>query len=126
MRRAAVVLLVQIALLGSVSTTAMEVDGDVMRSIDETVKSLDSNVTLHDVKAASAEAKELAELFVQIEAHYAKKGDAADAVEFSRQTRLLVAQTLTALLAQDFDTAADAVGALTKSCKTCHNVYKKE
>jgi len=102
-----------------------EVDSDLMRNIEDTTKSLDSNLSLKDAKSASAEAKELAALFAQVEEFYTRKGDAADAVGFSRKTHDLAEEVLKAIDAGDYGTASTSVVALTRSCKSCHEVYKK-
>jgi cytochrome c556 len=126
MRRLLFLLLIQLAWLAPAGSAQIEVDDDLMRNIEDTMKSLDSNVSLKDTRAAAAEARELAQLFVQIEAYYARKGDTPDAVDYSRKSHDLVAQVLRAVEAQDFDTASDAVGQFVKSCKACHQVYKKD
>jgi hypothetical protein len=126
LRRALALLALQAALLGAVGSAEVEVDGDLMRSIDDTVKSLDSNVSLKAGKAAAAEAKELAGLFAQIEVYYVRKRDAQHAVELSRKSMELAAQVAQAVEAEDFDTAADAVSGFIRACKACHNIYKKD
>ncbi len=118
----------QFALLGSAlcAAAAVDVDGDLMRGVDDTAKSLDSNVAQKDGKAALADARSLVETFARIEAHYGQKPETADAVGFAHHTQELAAQALKAIEAQDFDAAGDAVAQLTRSCKTCHEVYKKD
>ena len=118
--------IVQLALLGTGLCAADDVDGDLMRGIDDTAKSLDSNVAQKDARAAAADAKSLVETFAHIESHYGEKPETADAVGFAHHTQDLAAQALKAIEAQDFDTAGDAVARLTRSCKTCHEVYKKD
>ena len=95
MRKTFLVLLAQFALLGTVASAPVDIDADLMRGIDDTAKSLDSNVAQKDGKDAAAEARELVDTFTRIEA-------------------------------QDFDAAGDAVSQLTRSCKSCHDVYKKD
>jgi cytochrome c556 len=124
MRQLLIFLALQGALLGSVLCASFEIDADLMRGIEDTAKSLDSNVSQKDAKAV-AEAKELAELFAQIEAYYTRKGGADDAIGFSRNSHALALRAQKAAESQDFDGAADAVGELIRSCKTCHKVYKK-
>ena len=120
--------LLQFALLGTglCAVEAVDVDGDLMRGIDDTAKSLDSEVAQKDAKAALADARSLVETFARIESHYGQKAETADAVGFARHTQELAAQALKAIEAQDFDAAGDAVNQLTRSCKTCHEVYKKD
>lgn len=102
------------------------VDGDLMRGIDETVKSLDSDVATQNADAAVAEAKELVEAFTQVEAYYAAKPDGADGAEFARKVRELAQQVQQRTQAHDFGPAGESVDALTRSCKACHKVYRKE
>ncbi len=104
----------------------VDVDGDLMRGIDDTAKSLDSDVAQKDAKAAAAEARSLVETFSKVQSHYGEKPDTADAVGFARKSQELAAQALKAIEASDFDAAGDAVAQLTRSCKNCHDVYKKD
>ena len=126
MRKTLLVLLAQFALLGTVASAPVDIDADLMRGIDDTAKSLDSNVAQKDGKDAAAEARELVDTFTRIEAHYAATPDTADAVGFAHKTQELASQALKAIEAQDFDAAGDAVSQLTRSCKSCHDVYKKD
>jgi cytochrome c556 len=114
------------ALAGSALCATFDVDGDLMRGIDDTAKSLDSNVAQKDAKAAAADARSLVETFAHIESHYGEKPETADAVGFAHHSQELAAQALKAIEAQDFDVAGDAVNQLTRSCKTCHEIYKKD
>ena len=115
-----------LAMAGSALCATFDVDGDLMRGIDDTAKSLDSNVAQKDAKAAAADAKSLVETFAHIESHYGEKPETADAVGFAHHTQDLAAQALKAIEAQDFDAANEAVAQLTRSCKACHEVYKKD
>ena len=116
----------QLAFLGSALCATFDVDGDLMRGIDDTAKSLDSNVAQKDAKAAAADARSLVDTFAHVESHYAEKPETADAVSFAHHTQELAAQTLKAIEANDFDAAGDSVAQLTRSCKSCHEVYKKD
>jgi hypothetical protein len=120
--------LVQAALLGAAGSAEadVEVDGDMMRGIEDTAKSLDSNVALKAGKAALADARELAALFVRIEAYYKRKSDAPHAVDLSRKSHQLAAQVVKAVEGQDFDTASDSVNEFIRACKACHDLYKKD
>ena len=120
--------ILQFTLLGTAlcAADAVDVDGDLMRGIDDTAKSLDSDVAQKDAKAALADARSLVETFARIESHYGQKPGTADAVGFAHRTQELAAQALKAIEAQDYDAAGEAVHQLTRSCKTCHEVYKKD
>ena len=116
----------QLALAGSALCAPFDVDGDLMRGIDDTAKSLDSNVAQKDAKAAADDARSLVDTFARIESHYGEKPETADAVGFAHQTQALAAQALKAIEANDFAAAGDAVARLTRSCRNCHEVYKKD
>ena len=118
--------LVALALAGAAFSEGVDVDGDLMRGIDDTAKSLDSDVAMKDAKAAAADARSLVETFAKVESHYGQKQETADAVGFAHHTQELAAQALKAIEANDFDAASDAVAQLTRSCKNCHEVYKKD
>ncbi len=117
---------VSLAVATNALCAGFDVDGDLMRGIDDTAKDLDSNVAQKDAKAAAADARSLVETFSHIEAHYGEKPETADAVGFAHHTQELAAQALKAIEANDFDAANTAVEQLTRSCKTCHEVYKKD
>jgi soluble cytochrome b562 len=116
----------QLALLGSALCATFDVDADLMRGIDDAAKSLDSDVAQKDARAAAADARSLVDTFAHVESHYAEKPETADAVGFAHRTQELAAQALKAIEASDFDAAGDSVAQLTRSCKTCHEVYKKD
>jgi hypothetical protein len=118
--------LLSLALAGAAFSEGIDVDGDLMRGIDDTAKSLDSDVAMKDDKAAAADARSLVETFARIESHYGEKSETADAVGFAHRTQELAAQALKAIEAKDFDAAGEAVNQLTRSCKNCHEVYKKD
>ena len=113
-------------LAGVAASADVDVDGDLMRGIDDTAKSLDSDVAMKDAKAAAADARSLVETFAKVESHYGQKQETADAVGFAHHTQELAAQALKAIEANDFDAASDAVAQLTRSCRNCHEVYKKD
>ena len=60
MRRMLVVA-AQALLAGSALCATFDIDADLMRGIDDTAKSLDSNVAQRDAKAAGADARSLVE-----------------------------------------------------------------
>jgi cytochrome c556 len=46
-------------------------------------------------------------------------------VELAQRSRTPTARILQSLSPKDFDTATNSATALSRSCKTCHNFYKK-
>jgi len=125
MRKAIAVAAALLALAGSVRSAEDELDTDLMQSIEDSNKSLASNIGIKDGKGASTDAKDLTEMFAKVEAFYVKKGDAADAVDLSKKSLDLSGQILKQIAAKDFDTATDTATTLSRTCKTCHNFYKK-
>lgn len=101
-----------------------EIDQDFMHALEDTTKSLDSNVAQKDLKASMADIKEIEGSMKQVEAFYVKKGNAADAVDFARKTGGFASEVEKSIAAHDFDAASDSVSSLVHSCKSCHDVYK--
>lgn len=113
-------------LAGAVISAEVKIDDDFMRTVEDTNKSLASNIALHDVKASTLDAKELETMFAQVEAFYVKKGDAQDGVDLSHKSKELAIEITQLVAAKDFDTANERASALSRTCKTCHNFYKKD
>jgi cytochrome c556 len=101
-----------------------EMDTDLMQTIDDTTKSVTSNIDLRKKQAADEDAHALQKLLSQVEVFYETRHDKADAVEFAR-TSLEIANRLQKLLTdKDFEGAARAANELSRSCRSCHDVYK--
>ena len=109
----------------SVLAAAADLTADDMREAEETLHNLDSRISLQDRKALD-DAKELARYFQQVEGHFSAKADATRGVEFARKSREHAAAIVKAVEAEDYDKAQDRLSDLTRSCKTCHEVYKKK
>jgi hypothetical protein len=105
---------------------AVELDTDLMQNIDDTNKSLASNIATRDGKAAIADAKSMNDMFGTVETYFVQKGDAANAVELTKQSRELTLAIVNAVAANDYDAATDAATTLSRTCKKCHTFYKKE
>lgn len=113
-----------IAVLITTTVLAAELTADNMRDAEDTLHNLDSRISLQDKKALD-DAKELATYFKQVEAHFSAKPDASKGVEFSRKSQAHANAIVTAVEAGNYDAAMDHLSDLTRSCKTCHEVYKK-
>lgn len=123
MRSFIAVLLITFGVICGAASAQFEITADDMRDIEDTFKSLDSNVVLKDKKAA-AEARELVAYFQKVEGHYATQPDKASGVGFARKTHELASQLAAAVEAGNFDAASEAASQLPRSCKACHDVYK--
>ena len=97
-----------------------------MQVMDDRNKSLSSNLAQINAKGALEDAKQLEEMFVEVEDYFAHKSNANDAVDWSKQSREL-ASTITKYVASNvFDHASESAATLSKTCKTCHRIYKKK
>ncbi len=121
-------LLIATALL-TLATVALpaedELDIDLMQSIEDTNRSLASNIAVKAGPPAVADAHALNEMFGHVEDFYQRKGDAPDAVELARKSRALAQRIQAQLAAPDFEAATDTATQLSRTCKTCHSFYKK-
>lgn len=114
-----------LVLTSSVKSAQAEMDIDLMQAIEDTNKSLASNIAIKDHKASTADAKELEQMFSKVETYFVEKGDAPDAVDLSKKSRELSLEIVKAVTAQDFDKATDAATTISRTCRTCHTFYKK-
>ncbi|MBS1130989.1 MAG: hypothetical protein H6R16_1991 [Proteobacteria bacterium] len=112
-------------LAGSVISAQIEVDDDFMRTVEDTNKSLANNIALKNVAAGTGDAKELEAMFAMVEAFYAAKGDAHDAITITQKSKALSHEIGSLLNAKDFDNANLKATDLSRACKDCHNFYKK-
>lgn len=114
-----------LVLTSGVKSAQAELDIDLMQAIEDTNKSLASNIAIKDQKASTADAKELEQMFSKVETYFVEKGDAPDAVDLSKKSRELSLEIVKAVTAQDFDTATNAATTMSRNCRTCHTFYKK-
>lgn len=125
MYKRTLVFLTAALLSGSVLSSINKIEDDFMQTVEDTNKSLANNVALKDAKGATSDAKELEQMFAQVEDYYLRKGDAQDAVQLSRKSRDLSVEITKLVSTKDFDTAEQKASELSRACKSCHNFYKK-
>lgn len=126
MHKAFAFLAATLTLAGTVSSATPELGMEVMQSIDDINKSLSSNIALRDARATLSDAKELDELFTQVEAHFSARSDAANAVELTKKSRVLAQAIIKSVSSSNFEAATEAATDLSRTCRTCHTFYKKE
>ena len=114
-----------VLLSGSVWSAQTELDTDLMQAIEDANKSLSSNIALKGEKAATANAKELEDMFSKVEAYFVAKGEAGDAVTLSKKSKDLTVEIVKSITAKDFDSATNSATVLSRTCRTCHTFYKK-
>lgn len=124
--RKVIVALSLLAVIGGVVRAAEgEVDMDLMQTIEDTNKSLASNVAVQDAAGSTRDAQELHQLFQTVEAYYVKRGDAPDAVELARKSLDLTSSIVKSVGTKDFTAASESATALSRTCRACHTFYKK-
>jgi len=126
MQRTLIVFGAVLAASAGLAFAAVELDTDLMQNIDDTNKSLASNIALKDGRAAIADAKSMNTMFGTVETYFVQKGDAANAVDLTKKSRELTLTIVNAVTSGDYDAATDAATTLSRTCKTCHTFYKKE
>jgi hypothetical protein len=115
------------ALAASVMAAELDLsdfDDDLMQSMDDAVKELDSNVGGQDAKASLANAAVLGEGFAWAEKYFAAKPEAPLGAGFAREGKEHLAALVQAIEAGKFDDASNSVRAVVKTCKACHEAYK--
>jgi hypothetical protein len=99
-------------------------DDDLMRSMDDAVKELDSNVGGQDAKASLANAAVLQEGLAWAEKYFDAKPEAPLGAGYAREGKEHLASLVQAVEAGDFDAAANNVRAVVRTCRACHEAYK--
>lgn len=115
-----------VALLTAISNSYAVVDEDFMQTVEDTHKSLTSNLAVQNAESSAADAKLLEGYFAEIEAHFAQKGDAPDGVELSKTSRALATEVLKTVETKDFDAAARQSSEIGRKCKECHKLYNND
>jgi hypothetical protein len=110
---------------GAAWSAEAELDSDWMQSIEDTNKNLSSNIALKNAPGATADARELGQMFGKVEAFFVAKGDAHDAVDLSKKSVQLTGDIVKSVSASDFDAATHAATDLSRTCRTCHTFCKK-
>ena len=121
---AAGVLLTLAASVMAAELDLSDFDDDLMRSMDDAVKELDSNVGGQDAKASLANAAVLQDGFAWAEKYFTAKPEAPLGAGYAREGRDHLAELVKALEAGNFDAATGNVRAVVKTCKACHEAYK--
>ena len=97
---------------------------DWMQRIDDGSQYLQRNIAARDVAAATLSAREIEELYGLMEKFFEKRGEAADAVRWSREGRDWAARAQADLAAKRFDSARRNALAIAHGCRDCHYHYK--
>ena len=99
-------------------------DDELMQSMDDAIKELDSNVGGQDAKASLANVEVLREGLAWAEKYFAAKPEAPRGAGFAREGQEHLARVVQSIEAGNFDAASNGVRAVVRSCKACHEAYK--
>ena len=95
-----------------------------MQRIDRRSQSVQRNLAAGDANTASADAREIGELYGSMEAYFSRKDNADNAVKLSREGRELAATVVRSVAAKDFAAASKAAVSIARACRACHLDYK--
>ena len=115
-------------LAGPAGSAPTELSVDTMQAIEDLNKSLASNIALRDTRGSTSDAKELDTLFAEVDSSQrrARTRSRCPRRRARCRRRALALQIVRLVEARDFAAATDAATDLARTCKTCHNFYKKE
>lgn len=99
-------------------------DDDLMRTMDDTNKYLEPDINAKNAKSAREGVDVILQGLKWTEDYFAHKGGVDDGVKLAQEGQVLAQDILTALDKNDFDKAAASARALTKNCRSCHDLYK--
>ena len=97
---------------------------DWMQRIDDGSQDLQRHIAARDVPAARDAAREIEELYALMEVFFEKRGEAADAVRWSREGREFAQRAQAELAAGRFPAAKRHALAIAHGCRDCHFHYK--
>ena len=99
-------------------------DDTLMRSMDDAIKDLDSNLGGQDATASLANTQVLSEGLAWAEKYFANKPEAPLGAGYAREGKEHLAALTQSLEAGNFDAASNNVRAVVRTCKSCHEAYK--
>ena len=113
-----------LVLAGTVNLDLSDFNDDVMRGLDDTMKTLDSDIATRNVKSVAADTQSIRESLSWAQDYFAKKGNLDDAVRWAKQGQDLAEAITKSTQESDFDTSLAKYDSLVKTCRACHDVYK--
>lgn len=99
-------------------------DDTLMRSMDDAIKDLDSNLGGQDATASLSNTQVLSEGLAWAEKYFAGKQEAPLGAGYAREGQQHLRTVVQSIEARDFDAASNNLRSVVRSCKTCHEAYK--
>ncbi|MGZ5819073.1 MAG: hypothetical protein ACXWJD_10035 [Burkholderiaceae bacterium] len=110
--------------VNSVGAASM-LDFDIwMRKIDKRVVDVQKKMDLHDDVAATKNAKEMEELYKNMEDYFVVAGNADEGVKISRDGKEQAGLIVASIEAKDYEAGSNAAVAIAKACTNCHELYR--
>ena len=97
---------------------------DWMQRIEDGSLDLQRHIAARDPQAASGAAREIEELYGQMQKFFEKRGDADDAVRWSREGRDFAVRAQADIAAGRYVSARRNALAIAHACRDCHFIYK--
>ena len=97
---------------------------DWMQRIEDGSLDLQRHIAAREPEAASGAAREMEELYGLMEKFFEKRGSAADAVRWSRESREFAIRAQADIAAGRFVSARRNALAIAHGCRDCHFNYK--
>jgi len=97
---------------------------DWMQRIEDGSLDLQRHIAARDPQAASGAAREIEELYGLMQKFFEKRGDADDAVRWSREGRDFAVRAQADIAAGRYVSARRNALAIAHACRDCHFIYK--
>ena len=112
------------ALAAAADIDYSDFDDTLMRSMDDAIKDLDSNLGGQDAQASLANTQVLTEGLAWAEKYFANKPETPLGAGFAREGRQHIDSIVKSIEARNFDAASNNVRDVVRTCKACHEAYK--
>jgi cytochrome c556 len=99
-------------------------DEEIMKSMGDAIKDLDSNLGGQDAAASLANTQVLSAGLSTAEKYFAKKPETPLGAGYAREAQQHLESIVKSIEAKDFDTASNNVREVVRTCKACHQAYK--
>ena len=130
MRKVLILASVCVALVGRTAFAEQVVldlhdyDDDLMKTLDQTIKYFEPDITAGNARGSAEDAEILQEAFKWMENYFTKKGNADDAVKIAQNGQVLIAAAMKSMAEKNLDAAGDSARDLARTCRSCHDIYK--
>lgn len=112
-------------LLSNTSHSASVLDFDIwMRKIDTRIVDVQRKLDSRDDAEALAQAREIEDLYAKMEAYFVAKGESADAIKLSRESKELAGVIVSSVAAKNYQAGGNAAVTIAKACTDCHDLYR--